>query len=147
MGERLRRGLKPRNKRETGAEPLKGKNPGERPELSKTRGRSEDNQQACRQLQCAKRNLRETAKPIQKDIVPIQRDNRRTGSRVMQVVMYPYHLSGKNHGESQDLPKTRCLSENHQERTRQQLQGTKRSFRWRLEPHPEGSRAKHQGKL
>ena len=59
MGEQLRRGLKLRNKRETGAGPLKGKNPGERPELSKTRGRSEDHQQARRQLQGAKRNLRQ----------------------------------------------------------------------------------------
>ena len=145
MGERLRRSLKPRNKYETGAGPLKGKNPGERPELSKTRGRSEDHQQVRRQLQGSKRNLRQKAKPIRKDIGPSPKDNRRTGSRVMQGVMYPYHLPGKNNGESQDLPKTRCLSEDHQERTRRQLQGAKRSLRRRLEPHPEGSRAKHQG--
>ena len=59
MGERLRRGLKPRNKRETGVGPLKGKNPGERPELSKTRGRREDHQEARQHLQGAKRNLRQ----------------------------------------------------------------------------------------
>ena len=41
MGERLRRCLKLRNKREIGVRPLKGKNPRERLELSQTRGRSE----------------------------------------------------------------------------------------------------------
>ena len=41
MGERLRRGLKLRNKREIGVGPLKGKNQRERRELSQTRGRSE----------------------------------------------------------------------------------------------------------
>ena len=42
MGERLRRGLKLRNKCEIGVGPLKGKNQGERLELSQTRGCSED---------------------------------------------------------------------------------------------------------
>ena len=41
MSERLRRGLKLRNKREIGVGPLKGKNQLERLELSQTRGRSE----------------------------------------------------------------------------------------------------------
>ena len=41
MGERLRQGLKLRNKREIGVGPLKGKNQLERLELSQTRGRSE----------------------------------------------------------------------------------------------------------
>ena len=41
MSERLRRGLKLRNKREIGVGPLKGKNQLERPELSQTRGCSE----------------------------------------------------------------------------------------------------------
>ena len=41
MSERLRRGLKLRNKREIGGGPLKGKNQLERLELSQTRGRSE----------------------------------------------------------------------------------------------------------
>ena len=41
MGERLRHGLKLRNKRETGVRPLKGKNQRERLELSQTRSRSE----------------------------------------------------------------------------------------------------------
>ena len=41
MSERLQRGLKLRNKRETGGGPLKGKNQSERLQLSKTRGRSE----------------------------------------------------------------------------------------------------------
>ena len=41
MGERLRRCLKLRNKREIGVGPLKGKNQGERLELLQTRGRSE----------------------------------------------------------------------------------------------------------
>ena len=50
---------------------------------------------------------------------------------------------GKNTGESQELPKTRGLSEDHQETCRQ-LQGAKRSLRQRLEAHLEGSRAKHQ---
>ena len=40
MGERLRLGLKLRNKREIGAGPRKGKNQGERLELSQTHGRS-----------------------------------------------------------------------------------------------------------
>ena len=44
MGERLRLGLKQRNIRETGVGPRKGKNTGESPELSKTRGRCEDHQ-------------------------------------------------------------------------------------------------------
>ena len=37
MGERLRHGLKLRNKHETGVGPLKGKNQSERLELSQTR--------------------------------------------------------------------------------------------------------------
>ena len=41
MGERLRWGLKLRNRREIGGGPLKGKNQRERLELSQTRGRSE----------------------------------------------------------------------------------------------------------
>ena len=41
MSERLRRGLKLRNKRERGVGPLKGKNQLERLELSQTRGCSE----------------------------------------------------------------------------------------------------------
>ena len=41
MGERLRQGLKLRNKSEIGVGPLKGKNQLERLELSQTRGRSE----------------------------------------------------------------------------------------------------------
>ena len=41
MGERLRQGLKLRNKCETSDGPLKGKNQGERLELSQTRCRSE----------------------------------------------------------------------------------------------------------
>ena len=41
MSERLRRGLKLRNKREIGVGPLKGKNQLERLELSQARGRSE----------------------------------------------------------------------------------------------------------
>ena len=41
MGERLRQGLKLRNKREIGVEPLKGKNQLERLELSQTRGLNE----------------------------------------------------------------------------------------------------------
>ena len=40
MGERLRLGLKLRNKREIGDGPRKGKNQGERLELSQTHGRS-----------------------------------------------------------------------------------------------------------
>ena len=50
MGERLRLGLKQRNIREAGAGPRKGKNTGESPELSRTRGRCEDHQETCRQL-------------------------------------------------------------------------------------------------
>ena len=41
IGERLRLGLKLRNKREIGVGPLKGKNQGERLELSQIHGRSE----------------------------------------------------------------------------------------------------------
>ena len=41
MGERLRHGLKLRNKHETGVGPPKGKNQSERLELSQTRSRSE----------------------------------------------------------------------------------------------------------
>ena len=41
MGERLRRGLKLRNRREKGGGPLKGKDQRERRELSQTRGLSE----------------------------------------------------------------------------------------------------------
>ena len=44
MGEQLRLGLKQRNIRETGVGPRKGKNTGESPELSKTRGCCEDHQ-------------------------------------------------------------------------------------------------------
>ena len=43
--ERLRQGRKLRNKREIGGGPLKGKNQGEREELSQTRGRSEGHSQ------------------------------------------------------------------------------------------------------
>ena len=39
MDERLQLGPKQRNPRETGVRPRKGKNTGESPELSKTRGR------------------------------------------------------------------------------------------------------------
>ena len=59
MGERLRLGLKLRNTRETGIGPQKGKNTGESQELSKTCGRSEDHQETRRQLQGAKRSLRQ----------------------------------------------------------------------------------------
>ena len=62
MGERLQLGLKLRNIRETGVGPRKGKNTGERPELSKTSSRSEDHQETRRQLQGAKRSLRQRFK-------------------------------------------------------------------------------------
>ena len=59
--------------------------------------------------------------------------------------MEAYLRAGKNNGGIPEPPKTRSHSQDHQERKRRQLQGTKRSLQERLQPHLEGTRVRHQG--
>ena len=131
MSERLRRGLKLRNKREIGVGPLKGKNQLERLEFWQTRGRSEVHSK------CAGSHR-----------APRESSAQKTTCRQEEVqCRWPWNRtwSGKNNGETEELPKTRSHSEDHQERRRRRLQGAKRSLRQRLQPHPEGSRVRHHG--
>ena len=98
-----------------------------------------------RQPKGAKRIVRQRPKPNQKENSPSTKDNLQTGGSAEQVDLESYLRSWEHNGEIQQPPKTRSLSEDHPERRRQWLQGTKRSLRQRLEPHPAGSRVRLQG--
>ena len=128
------------------SERKKGKNTGERAQNSQRLAAAMRTTSKCAGSYRAQREASDRgSKPIWKEIGPSTKDNRRTGASAQQVVMETYHLTGKNNGERQELPKTLRPSEDHQEKTRRRLQGAKRSLRQRLEPHPLGSRANHQG--
>ena len=128
MGERLRQGLKLKNKREIGVGPLKGKNQLERLELSQTRGRSEGHSKRAGSHRAQRESSGRGRSSPQKEILPSTKDNLRTGGSAVQVAVEAYLWSGKNKGEIQELPKTRNLSEDYQERMRRRLQGAKRSL-------------------
>ena len=127
MSERLRQGLQLRNQREIGVGPRKGKDQAERLELSQTRSRSEGHSK----LSGIKRIVRHRPKPNQKENSPSTKDNLLTGGSAKQVALESYPQPGKHNGEIQEPPKTCSLSEDHQERRRQRLQGAKRSLRER----------------
>ena len=132
MGERLRQGLKMRNKRKIGVGPLKGKNQLERLELSQTRGRSEGHSKRAGSHRAQRESSGRGRSPPHKEILLSTKDNLRTGGSAVQVALEVYLRSGKNKGEIQELPKTRSLSDDHQERMRRRLQGAKRILRQRL---------------
>ena len=106
MSERLQQGLQLRNQREVGVRP--------------------------RQLQGVKRIVRQMSKPNQKKNPSSTKDNLLTGGSAEQVALELHLRSWKSNGGTQEPPKTRSLSKDHQERRRQRLQGAKRSLRQRL---------------
>ena len=91
MGERLRQGLKLRNKRKIGVGPLNGNNQQEGLELSHTRGRSK----RTGSYRAHKRNIRQRPKPNQKEIFPSTKDNLRTGGRAAQVAQESTYGQGR----------------------------------------------------
>ena len=110
--ERLRRGLKLRNKREIGVVPLKGKNQRERLELSQTRCRTEGHSKRAGSHRAQRESSGRGRSPsIQ--IMQSTKDNLQAGGGAVQVAMEVNIRSGKNKGEIQELPKTRNLSEDH----------------------------------
>ena len=111
--ERLRQGLKLRNKREIGGGPRKGR--------TKERGKNSHRLEAAvRDTGSApvatgsEENPQAEGEAQPKEIGSSTTHNRRTGSRAMQVVREPYLRPGNNKGETQEFPKTRCPSEDYQ---------------------------------
>ena len=98
MGERLRRGLKLRNRHEIGGGPLKGKNQRERRELSQTRGCSEGHSKRAGSHRAQRESSGRCRSPTRR-ITPSTKDNLWTGGSALQVALELYLQSGKNNGE------------------------------------------------
>ena len=95
MGERLRQGLKLRNKREIGVGPLKGNNQRERLELSHTHGCSKGHSKRTGSHRAHKRNIRQRPKPNQKETFPSTKDNLQTGGSAVQVAQESTYGQGR----------------------------------------------------
>ena len=141
MGERLRRGLKLRNKRKIGVGPLKGKNQIERLQLSQTRGRSEGHRKragshrAQRESSGKGRSL--TRSYFQAQRQPANRRKCSAGGPGIVPTVREEQLSDPITPEDTQ-PQRGPPGKNA-------LQGAKRSLQQRLKPHPVGSRVRHQG--
>ena len=92
--ERLRQGLKLRNKREIGVGPLKGKN-------SRRRAAAVMATVSAPAATGRKENLQAEAEAQAEGDIPSTNDNLRTGGRAVQVALEAYLRSGKNNGEIQ----------------------------------------------
>ena len=106
MGERLRQGLKLRNKREIGVGPLKGNNQREKLELSQTRGCSKGHSKHTGSHRAHKRNFRQRPKPNQKETLPSTKDNLRTGGSAVQVAQESTYGQGRTMERSNNPEET-----------------------------------------
>ena len=121
MSERLREGLQPRNKREKGDRPLKGKDQVEREEPSPTRSRREDDSKrtgshrAPSESSGRGRSLTRRRRP--------QAQKTTCRQEAEQVDLEADLQPGEHNGENQEPPTTLSYSEDHPARGRQRLQG------------------------
>ena len=144
MSERLRRGLKLRNKREIGGGPLKGKNQLERLELSQTRGHSEGHRKRAGSHRVPRESSGRGRSPTRRRNTKHKRqpaDRRKCSAGGPGIVPTVREEQWRDPLTPEDTQPQRGPPG----RMRRRLQGTKRSLRQRLQPHPEGSRARHQG--